>query len=75
MPILFWLKFVVGCKQKIVMIPEAELKISLEELALRGGRIIAKQRPISYADALRQVQWLKENSKVKQTSKKNRLNS
>lgn len=57
------------------MIPDVELKISLEELALRGSRIIAKQPPISYKDALRQVQRLKENSKVKQSLKKSRVNS
>jgi hypothetical protein len=57
------------------MIPEPALKISLEELALRGSRIIANQPPVSYEYALRQVQWLKENSKVKQSSKKSKLNS
>ncbi len=40
------------------MMPESELKISLEELALRGSRIIAAQRSGSYVDALLQVQWL-----------------
>jgi len=54
------------------MIPEAELKISLEELAFRGNRIIAAQPPVSYEDAVRQVKWLKEHSKVKQSSKKSR---
>jgi hypothetical protein len=54
------------------MIPEKKVKISLEELALRGSRIIAAQPPVSYEYALRQVQWLKENSKVKQSSKKSR---
>lgn len=54
------------------MIPEANLKISLKELSLRGQRIIAQQSEISYAEALAQVQRLKEISKVTQSSKKSR---
>lgn len=57
------------------MIPEANLKISLTELSLRGQQIIAQQPEISYAQALAQVQRLKETSKVKQSQKKSRPNS
>jgi hypothetical protein len=55
-----------------MMIPETNLKISLEELSLRGQKIIAQQSEISYAQALAQVQRLKEISKVKQSLKKSR---
>jgi len=54
------------------MIPEANLKISLTELSLRGQQIIAQQPEISYAQALAQVQRLKETSKVSQQSKKSK---
>ncbi|WP_423736095.1 hypothetical protein [Chitinophaga caseinilytica] len=54
------------------MIPEANLKISLEERSLRGKRIIAKQPEISYAEALEQVKRLKEFFKVAQSNKKSR---
>ncbi|SFD60526.1 hypothetical protein SAMN05518672_102584 [Chitinophaga sp. CF118] len=57
------------------MIPEANLKISLTELSLRGQQIIAQQPGISYAQALAQVQRLKEISKVKQSQKNSRSNS
>jgi len=57
------------------MIPEANLKISLKELSLRGQKIIAQQSEISYAQALAQVQRLKEISKVKQSLKKSRPDS
>jgi hypothetical protein len=57
------------------MIPEANLKISFEELSLRGQKIIAQQPEISYAQALAQVQRLKEMSKVKQLLKKSRSES
>ena len=51
------------------MIPEKNLKISLEELSLRERKIIAQQPEISYAQALEQVQRLKKISKVNQLSK------
>ena len=44
------------------MIPEKNLKISLEELSLKGKQIIAQQSEISYAQALAQVQQLKKIS-------------
>lgn len=50
-------------------------KISLEEMSLKGMKIIAQQSEISLAKALAQIQLLKENSKVAQLSKKNRLTS
>ncbi|SDC31160.1 hypothetical protein SAMN04487894_1022 [Niabella drilacis] len=46
-------------------------KISLEELSLRNRKIIARQSETSYAQALKQVQQLKANSKVGQSLKKN----
>jgi len=48
------------------------LQMSLEERSLRGKKIIAQQPEISYAQALAQVQWLKEVSKVEQLKKKSR---
>jgi hypothetical protein len=56
------------------MIPDKDLKISFEELALRGKKIIAQIPEISHAQALEQVQRLKEISKVNQSSKKDRPN-
>jgi hypothetical protein len=50
-------------------------KISLEEMSLKGKKIIAQQSEISFAKALAQTQLLKKNSKVAQLSKKNRLAS
>ncbi|SEP44731.1 hypothetical protein SAMN05660816_06244 [Niastella yeongjuensis] len=50
-------------------------KISLEEMSLKGKKIIAQQSEISFAKALAQIQLLKKNSKVAQLSKKNRLAS
>jgi hypothetical protein len=47
-------------------------KISLEELASKGRKIIAQQSEISLSKALKQVQLLKENSKIGQFSKKSR---
>ncbi len=52
------------------MIPDEKLKISLQEMSLRGARILAQQSEISFAAALQQVQWLKQISKVTQSSKK-----
>ena len=49
---------------------EKNFKISLTELALRGQQIIAQRAEISLSKALEQVQLLKLNSKVKQSSKK-----
>lgn len=54
------------------MIPDAKLKISFQELSLKGAQIIAQQSEISYASALQQVLRLKQNSKVTQSLKKNR---
>jgi len=39
-------------------------KISLEELASKGQRIVAQRSEISLSKALEQVRLLKENSKV-----------
>ena len=63
------------CGKCLTMIPEKNLKISLEELSLKGQRIIARQSEISYVQALEQVQRLKKISKVNQELKKSRPNS
>jgi hypothetical protein len=57
------------------MIPEIKLKISLQEMSARGAKIIAQQPDISYEEALHQVQWLKKNSKVSQSLRKDRKGS
>jgi len=54
---------------------EKNFKISLEEMSLKGKKIIAQQSEISFAKALAQIKLLKENSKVAQSSKKSRLAS
>lgn len=54
------------------MIPEENLKISFMELSLRGAKILAQQPEISFSAALQQIQWLRKNSKVQQSSKKNK---
>jgi len=54
------------------MIPEKDLKISLEELSLRGEKILARQPATTYAEALAQVQRLKEISKVNGDVKRSR---
>jgi len=50
-------------------------EVSFKEMALRGSRILAQQSEISLEKALKQVQLLKETSKVKDSSKKGRSNS
>jgi len=52
------------------MSPKKNYKISLEELSLKGRDLLAKQSETSYAKALAQIQLLKKNSKVGQSSKK-----
>ncbi len=54
------------------MIPDAKLKISLQELSLKGAQILAQQSEIHYAAALQQVEWVKQISKVAQSLKKSR---
>ncbi len=54
---------------------DKNFKISLEELALKGKKIMAQRSRISYEKALAQVQMLKANSKVNQSSKKNKHTS
>lgn len=51
------------------------MKISLEELSLRGKKIIVQQSEISLADALAQIQLLKQHSKVAPFSKKGGFSS
>ena len=57
------------------MIPEKNLKISFDELSLRGKKILEQQPPVTYEQAFAQVQRLKKNSKVNQSSKKGRSDS
>lgn len=52
---------------------DKNFKISFEELALQQRKILAKQPPVTFEQALTQVKQLKENSKVKDTEKKNRI--
>ena len=52
------------------MIPEKFLKISFTERSLRGKKIILQQSEITYAQALQQVQRVKEISSNKPQSKK-----
>lgn len=54
------------------MIPEKNLKISLEELSLRAQKILEQQPPVTYEQAVAQVQRLKKNSKINQSLKKGR---
>jgi hypothetical protein len=54
------------------MKPVKNFKISLEEMSLRGKKIIAQQSEISFTKALAQIELLKKNSKVGQSSKKSR---
>jgi len=54
---------------------ERNFKISLTELAYRGQQIVAQRSEISLSKALEQVQLLKVNSKVGQSSKKSGLAS
>jgi len=53
------------------MLPD-KMKVSFEEMSLRGKLIIAQQSEIHYADALQQVQRLKKISKVTHSLKKSR---
>ena len=49
---------------------ESKFKISLQELSLKGSRILANQSETTYVQVLQQVQRLKQTSKVKVSSKK-----
>jgi hypothetical protein len=51
---------------------EGSYRISFEELALKGKKILAQRSGVSLSKALEQVRLLKENSKVGQSSKKGR---
>jgi len=51
---------------------EKNFKMSFKELAEKGQKILAQQSPITLEKALAQVQRLKANSKVGQSSKKRR---
>jgi hypothetical protein len=55
------------------MIPEAKLKISLQEMSLKGAQILAQRSETTYAQAFQQAQRLKQTSKVNSSSKKNML--
>ena len=57
------------------MIPNKLLKISLAELSLKAKMIRSQQPEINYAQALKQIQLLKEISTNNAKSKKSRKNS
>jgi hypothetical protein len=54
------------------MIPESKLKISFQEMALRGAEVLAKRPKITFAQAVEQAQRLQKNSKVNSSLKKSR---
>lgn len=54
------------------MIPDSKLKISFQEMALRGVEVLAQQPKITFSQAVEQAQRLKENSKVHSSSKKSK---
>lgn len=54
------------------MIPERKLKISFHEMAEKGARILAKRPKTTFEEAYKQVQRLKQASKVNSASKKSR---
>ena len=45
-------------------------KISFEESNKIGTKILKKQQLVTYEQAIAQVKWLKENSKVQNSKKK-----
>lgn len=54
------------------MIPDSKLKISFQEMALRGAEVLAKRPKITFAQAVEQAQRLQKNSKVNSSLKKSR---
>jgi hypothetical protein len=52
------------------MTPAQNWKISFAELSLRARKVLELQSGISYEDALKQVQRLKQTSKVSNAAKK-----
>jgi len=54
------------------MIPEAKLKISLQEMLVKEAKILAQQSETTFAQAFQQAQRLKQPSKVNSSSKKSR---
>jgi hypothetical protein len=56
----------------ILMKSAKNFKISLEEMSLKGKKIIAQQSEISFTEALEQIQRLKANSKVGQSLMKSK---
>lgn len=57
------------------MIPDSKLKISFEEMALRGAEVLAKRPKITFAQAVEQAKRLKRDSKVSSSLKKSRQTS
>lgn len=57
------------------MIPEAKLKISLQEMSLKRAQILAQRSEITFAQAFQQAQRLQKTSKVNSSLKKNRQNA
>lgn len=56
------------------MIPDGKLKISFQDMALRGAEVLAKQPKITFEQAVEQAQRLKKNSKVNSSMKKSKQN-
>lgn len=50
----------------------SKIKISLQEMSLKGAQILAQRSEITFAQAFQQAQRLKKTSKVNSLSKKNR---
>lgn len=57
------------------MIPDSKLKISFQDMALRGAEVLAKQPKITFEQAVEQAQRLKKNSKVNSSLKKSKQNA
>jgi len=57
------------------MIPDSKLKISFQDMALRGAEVLAKQPKITFEQAVEQAQRLKKNSKVNSSMKKSKQNA
>ena len=47
--------------------------ISFKEMSLKGEMILQQQSATTYAKAIKQVMWLKENSNISNELKKNRV--
>ena len=55
------------------MIPEEKLKLSLEEMSIRGAKILAQRFETTFEKSFEQAQRLKLTLLVNSSSKKNKL--